>query len=237
LARISTKTGAAFFQKPTISAAFCAMNFKKNKPDFMKIAIIGTGNVGGALAENWAKAGHQIFLGVRDAANFKGEKLLKNPNTSVHEIAEAVALAEVILFAAPPQFAETIAAHFGDISGKTLIDSTNSVRTKPENYPTAFHAFTALTGAAVVKCFNSTGFENMKNPDFGHVKLDMFMAGNSEAAKDVAASLAVDAGFENCHDFGGGDKVELLEKFALSWINLAIMQGFGRDIGFKIVCR
>lgn len=32
----------------------------------MKIAIIGTGNVGGALATKWANAGHHIFLGVKD---------------------------------------------------------------------------------------------------------------------------------------------------------------------------
>lgn len=38
----------------------------------MKIAIIGTGNVGGALATKWANAGHQIFLGVQNLDNFKG---------------------------------------------------------------------------------------------------------------------------------------------------------------------
>ena len=32
----------------------------------MNIAIIGTGNVGGALATKWANKGHQIYLGVRD---------------------------------------------------------------------------------------------------------------------------------------------------------------------------
>lgn len=32
----------------------------------MNIVIIGTGNVGGALATKWAKAGHNIFLGVQD---------------------------------------------------------------------------------------------------------------------------------------------------------------------------
>jgi hypothetical protein len=36
---------------------------------------------------------------------------------------------------------------------------------------------------------------------------------------------------------GGSEQVELLEKFALSWINLAIMQGHGRGIGFKVVRR
>ena len=77
----------------------------------------------------------------------------------------------------------------------------------------------------------------MKNPDYGKVKLDMFMAGKSEKAKTVAVQLSKDAGFENCYDFGGADKVELLEKFALAWINLAIFQKMGRGIGFKLVFR
>ena len=38
-------------------------------------------------------------------------------------------------------------------------------------------------------------------------------------------------------DFGKSDKVELLEKFALSWINLAIMQGHGRNMAFRVVKR
>ena len=46
----------------------------------MQIAIIGTGNVGGALAINWANKGHSINLGVQDISNFKGKKLLNNEN-------------------------------------------------------------------------------------------------------------------------------------------------------------
>lgn len=65
----------------------------------------------------------------------------------------------------------------------------------------------------------------------------MSMAGDSEEAKQIARQLALDAGFGSCWDFGKGDKVELLEQFALSWINLAIMQGHGRDIAFKLVRR
>jgi hypothetical protein len=75
----------------------------------MKIAIIGTGNVGGALATAWAKAGHQILLGVRDTSNFKGDGLLENANTSVHAIEEAAQMADAILVATPPQFAENLA--------------------------------------------------------------------------------------------------------------------------------
>ena len=203
----------------------------------MKIAIIGTGNVGGALATQWAKAGHDILLAVQDTANFKGKHLLDNSNTSVQLMEDAVKEAAVILVATPPQIANELAAKIGKAAGKIIIDATNAIRSKPAPYPTAFHAFDALTDAEVVKCFNTTGFENLGNPNYGTMQLDLFMAGNSIAAKKVAEELAKDAGFEACYDFGGADKVELLEQFALSWINLAIMQGMGRNIGFKLMKR
>ena len=31
----------------------------------MKIAIIGSGNVGGALAQQWVKAGHTVLVGAK----------------------------------------------------------------------------------------------------------------------------------------------------------------------------
>jgi 8-hydroxy-5-deazaflavin:NADPH oxidoreductase len=77
----------------------------------------------------------------------------------------------------------------------------------------------------------------MANPKYGDLAMDKFMAGSSEKAKSVARQLALDAGFGECRDFGGEDKAVLLEQFALSWINLAIMQGHGRDIAFKVIRR
>ena len=93
------------------------------------------------------------------------------------------------------------------------------------------------TQGDVVKCFNSTGFENILNPTYQGKGIDMFMAGESDLAKKVVSQLASDAGFGSCMDFGKSDKVELLEKFALCWINLAIMQGQGRNIAFNLVRR
>ena len=203
----------------------------------MNIAIFGTGNVGGALATGWAKAGHTIHLGVQDVNQFKGKNLLNNPNTHVHSIADAVANSEVVLIATPPTAIFSIMEHMGDVSGKTLIDATNSVRQAPDPYKTVYHALVDKTKGDAVKCFNSTGFENMLNPIYNGEGIDMFMAGDSDAAKQVALRLALDIGFASCMDFGKADKVELLEKFALSWINLAIMQGHGRNIAFKILRR
>jgi len=203
----------------------------------MNIAIIGTGNVGGALATQWAKKGHNIHLGVKNKDQFKGSELLKNANTSVFSIKEAIELSDIILIATPPTAIFDIVEEMGDVSGKVIIDSTNSVMKSPEPFKTVFHMLAEKTNAEVVKCFNSTGFENMKDPVYHGEGIDMFMAGDSEKAKEVARQLALDCGFGSCWDFGKSDKVELLEKFALSWINLAIMQGHGRNIAFKVVRR
>jgi hypothetical protein len=205
----------------------------------MKIAIIGTGNVGGALATQWAKAGHQIYLGTRDIEKFEDTHLLNNPHTTLHTIPESVENAEVVLIAAVPQATQSIAEQIkAQAKGKVIIDAMNSVRIKPEGFENTFEALKYyLPDSEVVKCFNSTGFENMANPIYKDEGIDMFMAGSSKQAKQIAQQLALDAGFSACWDFGGDDKVQLLEYFALSWINLAIMQGHGRNLAFKVIKR
>jgi predicted dinucleotide-binding enzyme len=205
----------------------------------MNIAIIGTGNIGTALGRSWAKTGHKISLGVRDPANFKGKELAGLPNVTVHAIGEAAKQSDIILIAAiPPATADIIHA-MGNVSGKIIIDAMNSVRTRPEGYNDTFEALTELAlGAEVVKCFNSTGFENMGNPLYPQdIQIDMFMAGDSKSAKEKVRQLAIDAGFADCYDFGGSDKALLLEQFALAWINLAMVQGYGRNIAFKLLKR
>jgi predicted dinucleotide-binding enzyme len=216
---------------------------KNIKP--MQIAIIGTGNIGSTLARKWSAAGHHIFLGVRDTNNFKGKELLSEKNISVHSISQAVEKAEVILIAVVPQATHDIVKAMGDVSGKIIIDTMNSLRTKPEGYNDTFEALKDLCkNAAVIKCFNSTGFENIQNPvyplpgDAPHqVAIDMFVAGSDAKGKQAAIQLSLDAGFAHCYDFGGDDKVALLEQFAFCWINLAIMQGQGRNMAFKLIKR
>lgn len=205
----------------------------------MKIAIIGTGNVGGALARRWAQAGHRIYLGVRDTADFKGQELLSfSDQITAHAIPEAVAAAEVVLIAATPKATHDIAVSLGDVSGKVIIDAMNSVFVRPDGYPTSSHALLNLLNTPdVVKCFNTTGYENMLDPEYHGEGIDMFVAGDSVHGKDMARRLALDAGFGQCHDFGGNDKFELLESLAMCWINLAIMQKQGRGMAFRVVKR
>ena len=204
----------------------------------MKIAIVGHGNVGGALAMAWAKAGHDIVIGTRKADDEKAAQLVTSHEQILEAtLDEAVREAAVILVATPAPVTADLAKAWGALPGKVIIDATNALWQQPDPYETGYHAFAALSDTDVVKAFNTTGFENMADPVYGDTTADMFMAGDSAKAKTIATQLSKDAGFENCYDFGDSNQVQLLEKFALAWINLAIFQKMGRNIGFKLVTR
>lgn len=151
----------------------------------MNIAIVGTGNVDSALATKWASKGHHIYLGVRDRDSFKGSGLLNNPNTSLHTIHEAVTLSEIVLISTPAPATVEVAKSLGDTSEKIIIDIMNILMGRgPLGYRTTTEAILAHTSSVkVVKCFNTTGFNNMLNPEYGHTALDMFVAGDSHSAK------------------------------------------------------
>jgi len=205
----------------------------------MKIAIIGAGNVGGALAQGWAKAGHSVILGVRDVTNKEITTLVaSSKNLRATSVSEAAREAEIILVALPIPAVVEVAKNLGEVKDKIIIDATNAAFQKPTPFTTAFEAFKTLTRCEhVVKCFNSTGFENMENPQYGAIGIDMFVASSSAKGKQAASQLAKDLGFAECYDFGGDDKVQLLEHFAMAWINLAIIQKQGRNMAFKLIRR
>lgn len=205
----------------------------------MNIAIIGTGNIGGTLAKRFADKNYSVFLGVRNTDEFKGKELLSySKNITVNTISVAVNKAEVIVIAVPAQFAHTTAKSLGDVSGKIIIDTMNAVFMKPDGFNNTGDAILVNCNSVdVVKCFNTTGFENILNPKYSSEGIDMFTAGSSEKAVSVATQLAKEIGFENVYHFGGNDKFNLIEQMAMCWINLAIIQKQGRAIAFKIIKR
>lgn len=206
----------------------------------MNIAIIGSGNVGGTLAKKWIQAGHTIRVGARFPLSEKNERLAQEIGAEKFtSITEAVKTSEVILLATPAPMAMEVTESLGDTTGKVIIDTMNIVMGRgPQGFTNTTDAILAHTQSQdVVKCFNTTGFNNMPNPTYGDYALDMFVAGQSEKGTKVAIQLAKDAGFAQCYSIGGNDKFALMEQFAFFWINLAMFQGQGREIGFKLLKR
>ncbi|MEQ7049765.1 NAD(P)-binding domain-containing protein [Paenibacillaceae sp. P-4] len=93
----------------------------------MKIASIGSGNMGGTLGKRWAAIGHSVMFGSRDPNSEKVKLLLQvaGANAKAGTIKEAVAFGEVILLAVLPGDVERVLTEAGDLDGKILINCTN----------------------------------------------------------------------------------------------------------------
>jgi hypothetical protein len=212
----------------------------------MKIAIIGAGNVGGALGQNWAQKGHDIVFGVRDPKAEKTQSLLGKigGKAKAASPAEAAAAADVIVLSTPWPATETVIRSMGSLKGKIVLDATNPLTRGPDGIALEIgHSISAgekvqgwATGASVFKTLNTTGFSNMADPVFKGVKSVMFVAGDDAAAKPKVIALVSDLGFEVI-DAGPLRNARLLEAHAMLWIDLALVRGQGRDFAFGILRR
>lgn len=201
----------------------------------MTITIIGTGNIGGTLAEKWKAAGHDILIGARNPNDAETLTWAQGIGARVMSIPDAVKTGDAVLIATPGKVVVELATGLGDtLKGKLVMDATNM--SGPLGTAPGFEAL-RKAGADAVKVFNCTGWENLADTRYGSEVADMFMAGGSADAKTKVTELVKAVGFAECHDLGGEDKVAILEGFALVWIDLAIFQKMGRGIAFKLMRR
>src|SRR5262245_63536052 len=66
-----------------------------------KIGIVGAGKMGGALAELWAKAGHEVMISSRHPDELKAQAQAIGPNVHVGTVSEAAAFGPVVLSGMP----------------------------------------------------------------------------------------------------------------------------------------
>ena len=209
----------------------------------MKIAVIGTGNVGGALGTGWGRAGHKVIFGTRNPDASEVKHLVSSPagKTSAATVESATAQADVVALAIPwGAVAEVLGQSGPALSGKVLIDCTNP----STSFPAVDHSAGSggeqvakmAPGAHVVKAFNTTGFENMENPKYGVETVTMFYAGDHAVANKIVHDLARDLGFDPI-DAGGLKQAQTLEMLASFWGSLAYGQKLGRGIAFRLLRR
>jgi 8-hydroxy-5-deazaflavin:NADPH oxidoreductase len=206
----------------------------------MNITIVGSGNVGRALALGWRRAGHDITFATREPDGAKGVQL-KQDGFGVMPLNGAAIAADAIVLAVPWTAVGTTIAALGSLAGKLLIDTTDPLKSQRElavGFSDSGGETVArlATGARVVKAFSTTGAANMADSGYPGGKLMMPVAGDDPAAKQTVMSLAADLGFDPV-DTGPLAMCRYLEPLAMLWINLAYVQGLGPGIGFALLKR
>jgi 8-hydroxy-5-deazaflavin:NADPH oxidoreductase len=168
----------------------------------MKIGILGGGNVGSALGVAWARKGHDIVFGVRNPGSAEMTAVLAQTDGKARagSAEEAAEFGEIVVNALPWPATKTVLSGLKGLSGKVLLDCSNPF--KPDLSGLERNTLSGgeqvagwVSGAKVVKVFNSTGSANMENPVYGGSAIPMFYCGDDAGAKKTAAQLVSDVGF------------------------------------------
>ncbi|MBM3504977.1 MAG: NADPH-dependent F420 reductase, partial [Alphaproteobacteria bacterium] len=200
----------------------------------MRIAVFGSGMVGGALGRRFGAQGHQVTYGVRNPSADKVKAVVATTlgEARATSVAEAARTAEIVVLATPWAETENAIRGAGDLTGKIVIDCTNP------NKPTTPHLLLGhttsgaeqvaawATGANVYKAFNCCSFYTMADPAYAEGKPAMFVAGADGSNKTTVMTLVADLGFAAA-DAGDLTASRFLEPMAMLWVNLAIREGHG----------
>jgi hypothetical protein len=209
----------------------------------MKVAIVGTGNMGTGLGCQFAAGGHEVIVGSRDPqrARTKAEEI----GATDHGTYEAaVAQADAFLLAVNWWDIESVYPQLGKVDGKILIDCTNPYTDNTYSTPADLGGRAAaeviqerLPGARVVKAWNHVYAQIVNSsPDFNGRAASVLLASDDAEAKEVVARLARDAGYDPW-DAGPLWSAYNVEKVAAVMVTIAYVVGAGTDQALKLIRR
>ena len=197
----------------------------------MNIAIIGSGNVGKALAGSFARADHHVTLAARDV-NKVNETATELGVSAAATLTDAARDADVIILAVPFDAVAEVATELRPVvHGKVVIDATNPLKTDYSGLATeggrsgAERLAEMLPEAKVVKAFNTMFGSIQADPRTHGTTLDAFFATDDDHAREILTQLISSLGLRPI-DAGPLNAARELE--ALAWLNIRIqMQSNG----------
>ncbi|BCS32251.1 NADP oxidoreductase [Luteitalea sp. TBR-22] len=197
----------------------------------MRIACIGHGHVGGALAASLADLGHEVTIAAASSDDDRLRALASRAAVRVAPPADALRSADVVFLATPFGALDDVAATMGDaLSGKVLVDCTNPVGPGLQHGLRSERSGSEAVQAAlprtrVVKAFSVYGYENFVRREATRgVRPMMPICGDDAASKALVAGLATELGWEAV-DVGGLAQALHLEHMTLLWVRMVRVGG------------
>lgn len=189
----------------------------------MRIAVIGTGNIGSTLGGRWRVAGHDVVYGSRSGPG-------DGPGGApLMAVSDALGGADVVLLAVPGRaVAEFAAEHGAALAGKVVIDAANRIGEDEFSSRAAIQA--AAPDARYVRAFNTLGWENFADPPPGAA---LFFAADPEA-RPAAEELISAVGLEPAY-VGDASATGTVDALLPLWFALVKQQGGNRKLALRIV--
>ena len=196
------------------------------------IAVVGTGQVAGALGPEFAALGHTIVYGSRDPSRDDVNALVDRTGhgASATTPADAASAADIVVLAVPGGAIEVVTKSLGDLSGKIIIDPTNPLRRNEDGrFEMSVETSNAeliqgwAPDAYVVKAFNSLNWRQMVDPDSSGGPISILLVGDNAEAKAIVAALAEGMGLVPI-DLGPLRYARQVEGMLILWINNRYVQ-------------
>lgn len=198
----------------------------------MKIAIIGTGNVGRALAGAFGRAGHDVTLAARDLAKTRAVADEVGA-TAAEDARQASAGADVVVLAVPYASIAEVAAEIEPVAAdRVVVDVSNPLTADygtlaTEGGPSAAEELSSrLPAARIVKAFNTLFATRQADPTAGGTTIDGLYATDDQRAADTIAELEDSIGLRPVNA-GPLRRARQLE--AMGFLNIALQMANGGD--------
>lgn len=196
----------------------------------MNIAVLGAGHIGGTIGKKWIQAGHAVTFGVRDPHDPQLPTRLGQA-ARFASLDAAIESGEVVLFAIPgPAMDAAIQENAPALGGKIIIDAANRMGGAAMNSLETFARY--APSAQVFRAFNSIGWENFENPQFGDTQADLLYCGPDGPARASVERLIDAVGLRPIW-VGGADQAALVDSLTRLWFSLT--KGRGRHLAFKVL--
>jgi predicted dinucleotide-binding enzyme len=171
----------------------------------LKIGVIGSGRIGSALGELWAKAGHEVLYSDRDAEQARRALEASGPRARTGTVKEAVAFGQVVLIAVPYFALPAVAKEVGEtLKGKVVIDPNNPIPSRDgelgaqaKERGAAVSTAAILPGARLVRTFNSWSYLTFRREaNRPAPRMALPVASDDPEALRIGMRLVADAGFD-----------------------------------------
>jgi predicted dinucleotide-binding enzyme len=197
----------------------------------MRVAVIGTGKIGGTLGRAFAGGGHGVVFGSRSPG---ADEVAGDTAAQVADVATALDGADAVVLAIPgPAIDALLGEQAEALAGRLVLDAANRIGGGgPANSHDAITA--KVPGVRYARVFNSLGVENLADPRFGDAAADMFFSA-PPADQAAVEELITAVGLRPVY-LGDGQQ-DVVDGVLRLWFALVLGQGHSRQLAFRMLER
>jgi 8-hydroxy-5-deazaflavin:NADPH oxidoreductase len=205
-----------------------------------ELGVLGTGQVGQAIARRAAEVGYSVTVGARSAQSSSLSVFAEDAGIRTGSFSDAVRAAGLVVNATRGDASLAVLSSVGPdaLAGKVLLDVSNELVPVADGFPVpaasadnslGLRLQQAFPGTSVVKALNTMTNQIMVRPDLIPGDHVVFLSGDDPDAKAAVRVLLGNFGWREPQmlDLGGIDTAAAVEMMMAIWMRVTLARGSG----------